>query len=71
MGLIVSFFRDLGFFLASLILYDLFMLDGIMYFTETFFFAGVCVLYIVVVLQMNKLTERLSKRSEILKNNPN
>ena len=53
--LMMTIFRDLGFFLLALVLYDLILYKGLITFTEAVFLAGLTLLYIASIAYTNRL----------------
>lgn len=52
--LMLTIFRDLGFFTVSLILYDVLLYKGIIYYYEAVILLCVIVLYIATIVIMNR-----------------
>ena len=57
-----TFMRDLSFFIACLLLYDVFMLKGVIHASEAAFLLGFVFIYIFIILHMNKRNDKKSKR---------
>ena len=54
---LATFIRDISFFVASLILYDIFLLNGVIHLSEAVFISGFLVIYIFIIIQMNRANE--------------
>lgn len=52
--MMITIFRDLGFFAASLILYNFFLSKGIIYIWEALALLLVIVFYVYVVIKMDQ-----------------
>ena len=54
----ITFFRDIGFFLTSLVLYVVFLRDDIIDFAETLFLLLLCVIYIASIFILNSMHDK-------------
>lgn len=52
--MMMTIFRDLGFFLAALIIYDYILYKGIIYLDEAFIIVGLISLYAVAIFVLSK-----------------
>lgn len=59
--LMATIMRDMGFLIISLVLYDYFLYKGIIYFHEAVALFLIVVLYILVIVKMDRIDERTNK----------
>lgn len=61
-SMMLTIYRDMGFFILSLILYDLILLKGVVYIYEVFFVIGVLGLYGLSIVLVNRYSQTLEKQ---------
>jgi Ca2+/Na+ antiporter len=66
--MMMTIFRDLGFFIAALIMYDVLLYKGVIYMYEAAALVSFVVLYIFVIFQMNRMWEKkIQARNDMVK----
>jgi len=55
--MMATIMRDMGFFIVGLILYDYFLFKGVIYFHEAIALFLITVLYVLVIIKMEKLED--------------
>jgi Ca2+/Na+ antiporter len=63
--MMLTFFRDLAFLIGCFVIYDIFLINGVITMYEAVFLSCLTILYIYIILRMNKHIKRKEKERKL------